>query len=163
MQLLFIIFCLLQHVFFEIKGKVQNPVSESHQSFQGFVGLLEVFGDYPNSASIAALASNCQKFCIKVSPQTNCKVNTSNSTVRHDFFRCAYVLLLMSVYWVFEALPLAVTSLIPVALLPLLGIMSTGDVTVNYMKGTSMLFVGSRKKITKTQTNMWLNFHTSQA
>lgn len=39
--------------------------------------------------------------------------------------RCAYVALVMAVYWVTEALPLPVTSLIPMVALPLLGIMST--------------------------------------
>lgn len=36
-------------------------------------------------------------------------------------FRCAYVMLIMATFWVTEAMPLAITSLIPVALLPLLG------------------------------------------
>lgn len=36
-------------------------------------------------------------------------------------FKCAYVMLIMASFWVTEALPLAVTSLLPVALLPLLG------------------------------------------
>lgn len=67
--------------------------------------------------------------------------------VKTEAARCAFVLLLMSVYWVVEVLPLAVTSLIPVALLPLLGIMSTSDVTMQYMLGTSMLFVGSESVV----------------
>ena len=36
-------------------------------------------------------------------------------------FKCAYVMLLMATFWVTEALPLAITSLIPVAILPLFG------------------------------------------
>ena len=39
--------------------------------------------------------------------------------------RCAYVVVIMAVYWVTEALPLEVTSLIPMVGFPLLGIMST--------------------------------------
>ena len=35
--------------------------------------------------------------------------------------RCAYVVLLMAAYWMTEALPLAITSLIPMVLLPFLG------------------------------------------
>ena len=36
-------------------------------------------------------------------------------------FKCAYVMLIMATYWVTEAMPLAITSLLPVALLPLFG------------------------------------------
>ena len=59
-----------------------------------------------------------------------------------DVSRCAFVLLLMAVYWVFELLPLAVTSLLPVAMFPLMGIMSTKEITMFYMKDTCMLFIG---------------------
>ena len=55
---------------------------------------------------------------------------------------CTYMVLLMGVYWVLELLPLPVTALIPVVLLPLFGIVSTDDICKFYMKGTSMLFVG---------------------
>lgn len=39
--------------------------------------------------------------------------------------RCLYVMVIMSTFWVTSAMPLAVTSLIPVALFPLLGIQGT--------------------------------------
>ncbi|XP_057373829.1 Na(+)/citrate cotransporter-like isoform X3 [Daphnia carinata] len=48
----------------------------------------------------------------------------------------------MALYWMTEALPLAVTSLLPVVLFPLLGIMSTGKVCTAYMKETNMMFIG---------------------
>ena len=35
--------------------------------------------------------------------------------------QCAYVLVIMAAYWVTEALPLAITSIIPIILLPLFG------------------------------------------
>ena len=48
----------------------------------------------------------------------------------------------MALYWMTEAVPLAITSLLPVVLFPLLGIMSTGDVCIAYMKETNMMFIG---------------------
>jgi hypothetical protein len=56
--------------------------------------------------------------------------------------KCAYVGLLMAFSWMMELLPLAVTALIPVALFPIMGIMTTKDVSMQYMTGTCMLFVG---------------------
>lgn len=42
-----------------------------------------------------------------------------------EAMKCAFVLLVMATYWVFEVMPVAVTSLIPIAAFPLLGLMST--------------------------------------
>jgi sodium-dependent dicarboxylate transporter 2/3/5 len=44
-----------------------------------------------------------------------------------------------------ELLPLPVTSLIPVAVFPLLGIMPTEDVSMCYMKETCMLYLGGKR------------------
>ena len=58
--------------------------------------------------------------------------------------RCAYVALLMAFSWMMELMPLAVTSLLPVALFPLLGIASTGEVCMEYLNKTCMLFIGGK-------------------
>ena len=47
----------------------------------------------------------------------------------------------------FELLPLPVTALIPVAVFPLLGIMSTNDVSMCYMKDTCMLYLGGKTSL----------------
>ena len=80
--------------------------------------------------------------------------------------RCAYVVLLMvlflasiefkdpfsimhfcfcslkAAYWVTEALPLPITSLMPMVLLPFLGLCSTNEVGINYLKSTNFMFLG---------------------
>ena len=57
--------------------------------------------------------------------------------------KCGFVILLMAIYWVTEALPLPVTALIPVVLLPLLKLMTTDDVCIKYLKESNMMFIGS--------------------
>ncbi|CAG5120458.1 unnamed protein product [Candidula unifasciata] len=48
----------------------------------------------------------------------------------------------MGVYWTTECLPIAVTSLLPVVLLPALGVLSARNTSGSYFNDTSMLFVG---------------------
>ncbi|CAG0904652.1 unnamed protein product [Darwinula stevensoni] len=57
--------------------------------------------------------------------------------------RCAYVVAVMTVFWMTEATPLAITSIIPVFLFPLFGVLGTSDVCSSYFKETSMMFMGS--------------------
>lgn len=52
------------------------------------------------------------------------------------------VALLMAVWWITEIVPLAVTSLLPVALFPLLGIMNGQAVSSNYFNHVIFLFMG---------------------
>ena len=56
--------------------------------------------------------------------------------------RCGFVILLMSGYWVLEVVPLPVTALLPVVLLPLLGVMDTAAVCQQYLKESNMMFIG---------------------
>lgn len=57
--------------------------------------------------------------------------------------RCAYVVCLMSVFWMTNAVPLPVTALLPVVLFPLLGVLATDEACYPYLQETNMLFIGS--------------------
>jgi sodium-dependent dicarboxylate transporter 2/3/5 len=49
---------------------------------------------------------------------------------------------LMAVWWITEAIPLSITSLLPVVLIPIFGIMSADDVSKEYFNSTIMMFLG---------------------
>lgn len=55
---------------------------------------------------------------------------------------CLYVLLLMACYWATEAVDIAATALLPLALFPLLGVMSAETTAKHYLKDTSVLLIG---------------------
>lgn len=57
-------------------------------------------------------------------------------------FKCAYCILLMAIYWMTEALPLAITALLPIVIFPMFGILSTNEVCITYLKQTNALFLG---------------------
>ncbi|MGE0430786.1 MAG: SLC13 family permease [Planctomycetota bacterium] len=57
--------------------------------------------------------------------------------------RMAAVALLMAVWWMTEALPLAATALLPLALFPVLGIMNATDTATRYANDTIFLFAGA--------------------
>ncbi|XP_045171468.2 solute carrier family 13 member 2-like isoform X2 [Mercenaria mercenaria] len=57
--------------------------------------------------------------------------------------KCAYAVIIIGVFWVMEVMPIAVTSLIPIFIFPILGIMPSSEVCVNYANDTLMLFMGS--------------------
>lgn len=52
------------------------------------------------------------------------------------------IAVLMAVWWMTEAVPLAVTSLLPLVLYPILGVMKTSDISPNYMNHLIFLFMG---------------------
>lgn len=56
--------------------------------------------------------------------------------------RCAYTVLVMAGYWITECFPMAVTSLVPLVLFPIFGILSTADTCACYMNDTIMVFIG---------------------
>ncbi len=56
--------------------------------------------------------------------------------------RMAAIAAMMSIFWITEAIPLAATALIPLALFPLLGITTSKNVAAQYMNSTVFLLVG---------------------
>lgn len=56
--------------------------------------------------------------------------------------KCGYVVCIMAIYWMTEVVPLPVTSLLPVVLFPLLGVLSTEAICMAYLKETNMMFIG---------------------
>lgn len=56
--------------------------------------------------------------------------------------KCAYIVILMAVFWITEALPIAVTSLLPIILTPMVGLASAKTVSKQYLNDVSMLFLG---------------------
>lgn len=57
-------------------------------------------------------------------------------------YRCMFVVMTMAIYWITEALPLPITSMIPVVLFPLLGILDTDRTCMMYMRETLLMFMG---------------------
>nr|KAF6458822.1 hypothetical protein HJG63_017673 [Rousettus aegyptiacus] len=55
---------------------------------------------------------------------------------------CAYTIILMAFFWCTEALPLAVTALLPIILFPMMGIMKSSEVCIQYFNDTNVLFFG---------------------
>uniref|UniRef100_A0A3Q3W6M9 Uncharacterized protein n=1 Tax=Mola mola TaxID=94237 RepID=A0A3Q3W6M9_MOLML len=55
--------------------------------------------------------------------------------------KCLYVVLLMAIFWCTEALPLAITAILPMCLFPTLGILPSKKVSPQYFLETNFLFL----------------------
>lgn len=60
----------------------------------------------------------------------------------HAARACAAIVLWMAIWWFTEAVPIAVTSLLPIVLFPLFEIMGSSDTLKEYANGTIFLFLG---------------------
>ncbi|XGW17677.1 hypothetical protein V3C99_002346 [Haemonchus contortus] len=56
-------------------------------------------------------------------------------------FRCAFCILVLSIYWIVEVVPIGVTSLMPIFLFPVLGIESARKICLVYFKDSIVLFI----------------------
>ena len=48
--------------------------------------------------------------------------------------RCAYGIIIMAVFWMTETIPMAVTALLPVVIMPWLGVIGSKALCKNYLK-----------------------------
>ncbi|MFH4978629.1 hypothetical protein AB6A40_005338 [Gnathostoma spinigerum] len=55
--------------------------------------------------------------------------------------RCLYGVFVIAALWVTEVVPLAVTSLLPILIFPLLGLITSKEICMNYIKDASVLFI----------------------
>ena len=55
---------------------------------------------------------------------------------------CAYAIMIMAIYWTTESCSLAVTSLLPLLLFPILGVVKAKEISTPYFSDTNVLFVG---------------------
>jgi sodium-dependent dicarboxylate transporter 2/3/5 len=77
--------------------------------------------------------------------------------------KVAAVTVLMAVLWIMEAIPMAATALLPIALFPLLGVMPTAKVTESYANHLIYLFMGGfliAAAIEKWQLHKRIALHT---
>ncbi|XP_037512364.1 protein I'm not dead yet-like [Rhipicephalus sanguineus] len=61
----------------------------------------------------------------------------------HVKSHCAYVVGVVGLYWIVEPIPLGATSLIPIVLFPMLGVLTTERTCQLYMNDTNIMFVGT--------------------
>jgi len=96
-----------------------------------------------NSKLKGAFPAHWRSILTILTPFLLASIPLSGDASNHDDLWTMYTILVMAVYWIFECLPLPITSLLPLVLLPLAGVASTDEVARNYLKGTNMMFVAS--------------------
>ena len=69
--------------------------------------------------------------------------SSSSYTEDRQIVRCGSCICLIALFWCTEVLPLEVTSLLPLVLLPLLGLLKTGEVAREYFTGANMLLLAA--------------------
>ena len=76
---------------------------------------------------------------------THFDVSSSSSSYAEDrqILRCGCCICLIALFWCTEVLPLEVTSLLPLVLLPMLGLLQTGEVAREYFTGANMLLLAA--------------------
>lgn len=57
--------------------------------------------------------------------------------------KCAYVVVVMGVYYCTECIPIPITAMMPVMFLPALGLATTEEASMPYLNDANMMFLGS--------------------
>jgi sodium-dependent dicarboxylate transporter 2/3/5 len=78
--------------------------------------------------------------------ETGCTFNNETETWYQSEekrpYKCLFALIIMATYWTAEVTPLAVTSLIPMFMFPMLGILPAARTSAHYFKDVNFLFFG---------------------
>lgn len=75
-------------------------------------------------------------------------------------YRCLYIVCVMTIYWVTEAIPLPITGMMPMVAFPLMDILDTDRVCTMYMKETMVMFIGG---LVLAQAVEYCNLHKRMA
>ncbi|XP_006505203.1 solute carrier family 13 member 1 isoform X1 [Mus musculus] len=62
--------------------------------------------------------------------------------IRTKEAQCAYILFVIAIFWITEALPLSITALLPGLMFPMFGIMRSSQVASAYFKDFHLLLIG---------------------
>ncbi len=75
-------------------------------------------------------------------PETYINTSGQEATFSHAGRACTSMVLWMAIWWFSEAVPIAVTALLPIVFFPLLGIATLPNTLKNYANSTIYLFLG---------------------